>query len=233
MIFNVIATGSDGNATVVNDCLLIDCGVPYKALIHHVKRLQLVLLTHEHGDHFNAATIRRIAQDRPALRFGCCPWLVEKLLEAGVQRRQIDVYAPGNTVTYGKGYISVCPVETPHNVPNCAYKVRFSRLSPWPGSLFYATDCGTLDGVEAKEYDLYFVEANHTRAEIEARAAEKLAAGEYAYEIRAAENHLSLEQAQDWLAQNMGPNSLWVPMHQHKSKGVSKYESCIADRTAD
>ena len=74
---------------------------------------------------------------------------------------------------------------------------------------------------EAKGYDLYMIEANHTRAELEARLAEKEAAGEYAYERRAAENHLSYEQAVEWLTANMGPNSLWVPMHGHKEKEVS------------
>ena len=226
MTFEIIATGSDGNATVINDCVLIDCGVPYKALKHHVKRLQLVLLTHEHGDHFNPATATRMAQERPALRWACCPWMVEKLIQAGVQRRQIDVLEPGRAAGYISGVV-IRPEATQHNVPNCAWKVVFT-LRDGPERLFYATDCGTLDGISAKDYDLYMVEANHTRAEIEKRAAEKLAAGEYAYELRAAENHLSLEQAQDWLAQNMGPKSEWVPMHQHKNKGGADHEHGIS-----
>ena len=46
MTFNVIATGSTGNAVVINDSILIDCGVPYKALEPVKKDLKLVLLTH-------------------------------------------------------------------------------------------------------------------------------------------------------------------------------------------
>ena len=30
--YNIISTGSDGNATILEDFVLIDCGVPYKAL---------------------------------------------------------------------------------------------------------------------------------------------------------------------------------------------------------
>lgn len=226
MTYKIIATGSDGNALIINDSILIDCGVPYKALKHYVKRLQLVLLTHAHTDHFNAATVSRLAKDRPGLRFGCCEWMVEKLLDAGVYRRQIDVYAPDSAVGYLNGALVLMPVALPHNVPNCGYKIKLPDAT-----VFYATDCGTLDGIEAKGFSHYFVEANHTRAELEARAAEKEARGEFAYERSAAENHLSYEQAAEWLLQNMEPMSLWIPMHRHKYRNGGKTsESCPDDR---
>ena len=60
------------------------------------------------------------------------------------------------------------------------------------------------------------IEANHTRAELEARAREKLDAGQFSYEIRAARNHLSREQAEEWLYQQMGPHSRYIFLHQHE-----------------
>ena len=66
-MYRIIKTGSKGNAIVINDSILIDCGVPYKDL--SVSRLRLVLLTHEHIDHFNPATVGRLALERPTLRF--------------------------------------------------------------------------------------------------------------------------------------------------------------------
>ena len=42
--------------------------------------------------------------------------------------------------------------------------------------------------------------------------------GEFSYEYRAAQNHLSQEQALDWLARNVGPNSRYEFLHQHKEK---------------
>ena len=102
-----------------------------------------------------------------------------------------------------------------HNAPNCGY-----HISDWECKrLFYATDTGTLDGIEASGYDLYMVEANHTRAELEARIEAKKVTGEFAYEWAAAKNHLSQEQAEDWLYQQMGPNSRYVFLHQHQEKG--------------
>ena len=50
--YNIISTGSDGNATILEDFVLVDCGVPYKALEPYVPKLKLVLLTHIHSDHF-------------------------------------------------------------------------------------------------------------------------------------------------------------------------------------
>lgn len=218
MTFDVIATGSTGNAVVINGNILIDCGVPFKALDAVKKDLKLVLLTHAHSDHFNRRTVRALHKERPTLRWCCCDWMVGPLLEAGVDKRVIDVAkvdAPGDTskALIYNGLAIVRPELLVHDVPNCGWHISSSKES-----LFYATDTATLDGVEAPEYDLYLIEANHTREELEARARAKRAAGEYAYEYRAAANHLSQEQALDWLYQQMGPNSQYVFLHQHKER---------------
>ena len=212
MTFEVIASGSTGNAVVINREILIDVGVPFKALEGVKKDLKLVLLTHAHGDHFKPRTVRALHRERPALRWGCCEWMVAPLLEAGVDKRVIDVFTVGSCFIY-KGLCTVVPEELTHDVQNCGYHI-------WRGSesLFYATDTATLDGVEAQGYDWYLIEANHTREELEARAREKMEAGEYAYEYRAAANHLSQEQALDWLYQQMGPKSRYVFLHQHSER---------------
>lgn len=210
MTYNIISTGSKGNAVVINGEILIDCGIPFKKLSPFVKLLKLVLLTHIHSDHFKPATVRALHKERPALRFGCCEWMVRPLIDAGVDKRKVDVLYPDVEFVYST--FKVEPVLLFHNVPNCGYRIT----DPDDRRLFYATDTGTLDGIEAKNYDLYMVEANHTKAELEARMAAKLAAGEFSYEWSAALNHLSREQALDWLARNAGPNSKYVFLHQHK-----------------
>ena len=47
--YNIIATGSKGNAVVIDQKILIDCGVSFKALSKVYRALKLVLLTHIHG----------------------------------------------------------------------------------------------------------------------------------------------------------------------------------------
>lgn len=214
MTYDILATGSSGNAVVINGKILIDCGVPMKKLREsgYIKNLNLVLLTHSHGDHFNAATVRALHQERPALRFGCCEWMVPHLLDAGVDDRVIVPQRPGETWNYPK--IGFAFAESiPHDVPNCCWHIFIKD-----GPVFYATDCSTLDTITAKDYPLYMLEANHTQVEIEARIEDKLARGEFAYEVRAARNHLSQEQALEWLAQNAGSNSKYVFLHQHREE---------------
>ena len=210
MICNVIATGSTGNAVLLERCVLIDCGVPYKALAPYVRMFGLVLLTHVHGDHFNRATIRRLAQDRPLLRFGCCEWMVPELLAEGVPACRIDVYRPPANV-YNYGDVLVEPFFLPHDVENCGYKIWIGREAS-----VYATDTATLEGIEARGFDLYMIEANYTQDELEARIQRKAEAGEFIYEYRAAASHLSREQADEWLARNAGPNSEIIYLHGHK-----------------
>ena len=165
------------------------------------------------SDHFNPRTAAALHRERPALRFGCCEWMVQPLLGAGINRRSIDVYAPGRLYEY-RCLCTLTPQPLTHGVPNCGYHITDLEQS----RLFYATDTATLDGIEARCYDLYMIEANHVKAELEARRDAKLAAGEYAYEFNASRNHMSQEQAEAWLYQQMGPNSRYVFLHQHSQK---------------
>lgn len=210
MSYEILASGSAGNATVINDEILIDCGVPLKTLAPYKDRLKIVLLTHEHGDHFKPSTVAALAKSRPTLRWAACEWMIPKLISANVPIRQIDVIQPGCAASYD-GIAAVMPEKIPHDVPNCCWHIFTNS-----GDIFYATDAGTLDGVDAKGYDIYMVEANHKQAEIEERFHQKRDWGYFAYEKRAAENHLSEEQAVDWLTKNMSRKSIWIPMHQHR-----------------
>lgn len=49
MEYEIISTGSRGNSVVINGEILIDAGVPFKALSANHKSLKLVLLTHVHS----------------------------------------------------------------------------------------------------------------------------------------------------------------------------------------
>ena len=212
MICDVISSGSHGNAVLLENEILIDCGVPYKLLKPYVKDLRLVLLTHAHGDHFNPTTIRRLHQERPTLRFGCCEWMVRHLLEAGVSPKVIDIYAPlfGSVYAYARSRILVSAFPLFHDVENCGYKITVGRKTA-----LYATDTSTI-GISAPGLDLYMIEANHTEKEIAERIRKKLENGQYIYERRVEATHLSRESADAWLAMNAGPDSKVIYLHQHK-----------------
>jgi conserved hypothetical protein len=206
MKYKIINSGSDGNAVVIEDEILIDCGVSFKKLADDYKSLRLVLLTHIHTDHFNKRTISRLGQERPTLRFGCCDWLAEDLASCGITRA--DIYKTGRTYDYGAFQLE--PVKLTHNVENCGYKITIGGQK-----LFYATDTGNLDGVEAKGYDLYMVEANYTDEEMAERIRQKEASGVYPYEYEVMQNHLSKTKCDNFIYQNITGGE-YIYMHQHK-----------------
>ncbi len=208
--YNIVSTGSKGNAVVLNDIILIDCGVSFRALKEIYKDLKIVLLTHIHSDHFNRTTLRLLSEARPTLRFACCEWLVTPLIETGITKRNIDVLEIGKIYDY-KAF-KVSPVKLYHDVPNCGYRLFFGKEKA-----FYATDTSTLAGITAKDYDLYLVEANHEEEEINKRISEKKANGEFVYEIRATRNHLSKEQCDAWVYENIGSGE-YVYLHQHQER---------------
>ena len=149
--------------------------------------------------------------ERPTLRFACCQWLVPELMAIGVSPRNIDVLKIGRIYDYG--VLKVSPVKLYHDVPNCGYRLFFGDKKA-----IYATDTAHLNGITAKGYELYLIEANYDEDDLEERIVAKTAAGQYCYELKVAERHLSHEQASEFLMQNMGNNSEYVFLHQHKSK---------------
>ena len=209
--YEIIGTGSTGNAVLLNHSILIDCGVPYKSIEPVARKIGIVLLTHTHGDHFNRSTVRRLAAERPSLRFAGGEWMLRDLVEAGVSTRNIDILSCGTMYNYG--VFSTIPVALNHDVPNCGYKIFFAGAKA-----FYATDTNDLKGITARDYDLYLVEANYEEEEIHQRIKEKEIEGVYAYEISVLRNHLSKQKCDAWIYANAGADSIYIYMHQHQQR---------------
>lgn len=206
MNYKIINTGSDGNCTIIDEEIMIDCGVSYSKLAPYINKVKLIILTHIHCDHFNKMTIRRIAKERPTLRFGCCEWLLQDLINCGVNLENIDLYTIGKKYDYGQ--FQLIPIKLYHDVKQCGYRVFKGGKK-----LIYATDTYTLDGIKAIEYDYYLIEGNYQdEAELKSRAKDSY------YESRVKRTHLSKEYATNWLLDNMGLNSVYEWMHEHKSR---------------
>lgn len=220
MVPEILATGSGGNAVIIpQHGILIDCGVTSKALAEYIRSIRIVLLTHRHSDHFNARTISFIAKRRPTVRFACGVFLVPRLAECGVNPANIDILRENGEYNYGE--FSASPVKLRHDVPNFGYKIADSTGC----RLIYATDTANLDGIEAKNYDYYLIEANHGREEIRERMKRKQMEGVYSHEAAAMINHMSRETADDWLAENASMKSVIYYMHEHRERNEHGEES--------
>lgn len=93
-------------------------------------------------------------------------------------------------------------------MPQCGYKLKLGK-----NKLIYATDTNSLEHITAKNYDYYFVEGNYEdEEELHNRAVNEF------YESRVKKTHLSKVKATDWLMKNMGNNSKYIFMHEHKER---------------
>lgn len=206
MHYSIINSGSDGNGIVVNEKILIDCGVSYKKLSPYIDKLRLVFISHCHGDHFNKSTVKLLANARPTLRFAVGSYLVNELIEIGINKANIDVIEPCKIYNYG--IFKIEPVKLYHDVPNIGLRVFMNNKK-----LIYATDTYTLKGISAKDYDVYLIEGNYeNEEELHERAYNSY------YELRVKRTHLSREYTTKWLLENMGDNSIYEFMHQHKDR---------------
>lgn len=211
MLYDIISTGSKGNAVLLCGKLLIDCGVSFKMLAPYVPKIKLVFITHEHGDHLNKRTIKKLASENPSIRWACGEWLADKLAGCGVQSEKIDVVNIPKIYDYGS--LMIAPIKLYHDV-----KCFGLRIFEGKEKAIFITDTATVDGIEAKNYDLYFVEANYTEADLRRRIAEKEARGEFVYEYRVPYTHLSKEQADDFIYSNIGKKGQYLYLHEHEDR---------------
>ena len=197
-MYSIISTGSHGNAIVYHDSIMVDCGVPFAAVKPYLRRLQIILLTHEHKDHLNIETLRKIVFERPGIRIACGDWLKDQ-----INFGNVDVLKFGAVYNYTGFQVSV--VKLYHDVPNCGYRIFKDGTK-----IFHATDTGTLEGITAKNYDLYAIESNYPEDTINAQIERNY------YKIGAVNSHLSDQQARNFIDENRGEFSQVLRLHESK-----------------
>lgn len=202
-MYKVIQTGSAGNAVIYHDSIMVDCGVAFAAIKPYMYELQIVLLTHEHKDHINLVALKKLQFERPMLRIGCCEW-VTKHIEG---LRNIDIYRIGDNYDYGKFKIS--PIKLYHDVPNCGYRIIRNDYK-----IIHATDTAHLDGIEAKDYDLYAIEHNYNEDTVFESIEKAKAMGEFSHQSLAINSHLSEQQAKDFIYKNKGVKYEVLRLHE-------------------
>lgn len=207
MTCEVISTGgSKGNAVLLNGHYLFDCGVTFHKLKPYLDRIKMVFLTHIHRDHFHAQTIHRLARTHPLIRFVCSKNLLTELVcYAHVPLDRIILIAPEHSPKVIPGafageWVTVHTLPLIHDVENVAYVVKIEGGDK-DGTAMYATDTHHIP-FDAPDLDLYMIEANYSRDEMEARKAAKAERGDFAYESRVEASHMSLETAVEWLRDN-------------------------------
>jgi len=203
----VISSGSEGNAVIYNNAIMVDCGVSFKALEAVKRSLKIVLLTHKHSDHLKIRTLQRLQAERPTLRVACGDFLLEELSCI----KNIDVLQVGKIYDYGA--FKVSPVKLYHDVPNFGWRI----FLPNGQKIFHATDTVHLEGITAKGYDLYAIEHNYCEEYIQQAIEEARANGEYTHAYGSIKTHLSIQQARAFIDKNRKESSEVLELHKSRS----------------
>lgn len=206
-IAKVISSGSEGNAVIYNNAIMVDCGVTLKALEAVKRSLKIVLLTHKHSDHLKLRTLQRLQAERPTLRVACGDFLLEELPCI----KNIDVLQVGKIYDYGA--FKVSPIKLYHDVPNFGWRI----FLPNGQKIFHATDTLHLEGISAKGYDLYAIEHNYCEEYIQQAIEEARANGEYTHAYGNINTHLSIQQARAFIQANRKESSEVLELHKSRS----------------
>jgi len=212
-MYKILATGSKANSVIYHGKIMVDIGVPYSVVKPYVKDISIVLLTHLHGDHLNIKTLKKLQFERPSLRVGCGEFLLEKLKENGI--KNIDAYEIGQWYSYhASSFIElhIIPVKLYHDVQNIGYRILADKHK-----IFHATDTSHLQGITAKNYDLFALECNYDETHIWQVIQEKEARGEFAHQREAMNAHLSLQQAQNFVLKNTTEKHKYEFIQLHQS----------------
>lgn len=148
MNYNIIATGSSGNCTII-DNIMVDCGKSYKFISERVdvKTIDILLITHEHGDHLKISTIKKLIETNPLIKIFCNASVSEKL--EGIRHTLIPLCSSLKYLG-----IKITPFNCHHDVENYGYKIFMNGLK-----IMYATDTNRMT-TYCREYDYYFLEAS-------------------------------------------------------------------------
>ena len=210
MKYRVIGSNSKGNAIIYDNKFMVDCGVPYNRIKPYIKDLEYVFLTHRHNDHFNLSTISSLHSK--GIKFVCGEWLKESLNRMGIEPTIVDL-----NKWYDFGIIRASAFKLYHDVENCGWRLNIDNKK-----IFHATDTGTLEGISAKGYQLYSIEANYDEEVMKLKVAEQLENGEFAHGIRSQETHLSIQQANDFIKENATDYCEVIELHKSNTYGGGK-----------
>lgn len=212
-LYNLISSSSNGNSIIYRDEVLVDVGVKFSDLAPLLDKVKYILLTHRHSDHIRKSTVKRIVKERPDIEWYLGEHLLHILEEFSIPN--MNIVEVNKVYNLGKD-IKISPIKLYHDVENFGYRIVFRDKK----KIIHATDTAHLDGIVAKDYDLYALEYNHDELRIEKEIEEKLEKGEFCYEIGARNSHLSFQKCMKFFEENRKVDSELLKLHiSHKYKG--------------
>lgn len=198
MHYEIVKTGSTGNCVIIND-VMVDVGVPFKAIKDKLYDIKYILLTHIHSDHIRPATLKNIRKMFPRIKI-IGNYEVHQLYG-------VDILAnAGFSVALDAYYFE--PFECVHDVLTYGYCWQYDGKS-----IIYATDTASMKNAPKRKYDYFFIESNHDEKKVEMLLHTRNNYGYDAYS--GAKRHLSTQDAKAFYYTNRrDKNSVFIELHQ-------------------
>lgn len=211
MKYEIVGSSSKGNSIILEDSIMLDCGVAYKKVKSFMKNIKLIFISHIHSDHLNKSTIKNISYYYPTIKFMCgSSDIVNILVKCGVQKK--NIFLLDNCKDYNLGICKIRLESLTHDVPNHLIKIEKNNKK-----CIYIVDTSNVDNIVAKNYDLYLIENNYQEDLLKEHLDKAIMEnddGMKKYLLRVPETHLSSEQSNSFLIENMGDNSTYQYIHQ-------------------
>lgn len=196
--YNVIATGSKGNAVRIKD-IMIDCGIPYRRMKEDLYKVDTLLLTHSHSDHIHAATLAAIRKDFPRIKvYG----------NANVAYQyDVDIVIGTAKLKLSRKRV-VIPMEGLHDVPVSYFYILMDGLN-----IIYATDTHRVENPLDLKLDYIFLESNYDEVKLKELAKQYRRRG---YDpAKSSIRHLSTQQCKEFYYVNRrDASSPLIELHQ-------------------
>ena len=205
----ISSSSKEGNCYIYNQDLMLDIGVAFSKIKPYLRNIKLLCLTHVHIDHLNKNTIKKLIYEKPTIKIVCGRWLVEVLVNLGINKKNIFVLKLNKKYDLGKYIIELVPAI--HDVENCGYKIIIKNNNY---KIFHITDTSKIDHIQAKNYDLYCIENNYDDEILKEHIKNCDDKRMLQYLLRVPNTHLSKQQCIDFLIENMGINSNYVLLHE-------------------
>lgn len=227
----ILGTGSTGNAVLIDDKIMIDCGLGVNKLLPYLQDVRHLFITHRHSDHLNISVLKNIAKkvSESIIRFGlhvnsdCYEMIERKAPEIAemIESERLTSHSSLNLKIDGVEYqIETYPLY--HDVENQGFVITKDGKT-----LIHATDTSTMKDAPNKQFDVILVEGNYD----ESKLIEYLKSDDREVRYRAARNlrHLSIQAHENFVKSHSHPETVSLMLHESYDFGLGMTDELKAN----
>lgn len=227
----ILGTGSTGNAVLIDDKIMIDCGLGVNKLLPYLQDVRHLFITHRHSDHLNISVLKNIAKkvSESIIRFGlhvnsdCYNMIERKAPEIAemIESERLTSHSLLDLKIDGVEYkIETYPLY--HDVENQGFVITKNGKT-----LIHATDTSTMKDAPNWQFDVILVEGNYD----ESKLIEYLKSDDREVRYRAARNlrHLSIQAHENFVKSHSHPDTISLMLHESYDFGLGMTDELKAN----